>query len=171
MGYVHDTQIAQFIPPTICHFVTGAWTDAAGATANTIAKVKAAADETATVTIPIVIPSNAAALKGSKLVSIDIWWEVATAALDALSANIFLVTLPANGSAAAAPESQTFTYDTGHDTGAERITLDEHKMTLTITTPFWIDDDQYVSVGLSVNAAATSVFRLLGAVAHFTTRI
>jgi hypothetical protein len=37
--------------------------------------------------------------------------------------------------------SQTFTYDTGHDATGERVDVDEHKMMLTITTPFWIDND------------------------------
>ena len=39
MGYVHDTQMSQFIPPSAMHFVTGTWTDAAGQVAEAAAMV------------------------------------------------------------------------------------------------------------------------------------
>lgn len=169
MGYVHDTSMSQYIPPTAMHFVTGTWSDAAGQVADTISKKKAAADNTATVNIPIIIPSNSAADKGAYLKSIEIDFEVTTAALDACSAVVNKVTRGADGSAATVT-AQTFTYDAGHDSAAERIDVDQHKMTLTITTPFWIDNDEYCLVELTVDAAATSVFEIYGAVANFTLR-
>ena len=46
MGYVHDTSMSQYIPPTAMHCVTGTWTDAAGAVSGTIARHKAANAET-----------------------------------------------------------------------------------------------------------------------------
>lgn len=169
-GYVHDTAMSVWIPPSVCHYVTGTWTDAAGAIANTIAKSKAAADNTGVVTIPIMLPQNSVAQKGSYLKSVDVWWEVLTAALDAQSALIHKATAPADGAAFAAPAAQTFTYDTGHDTAAERLTLDQHKETLTITTPFWMDDDDMVMVQLTFDAAATSAVTFFGARANFTLR-
>jgi hypothetical protein len=42
---------------------------------------------------------------------------------------------------------------------------------LTLTTPFWLDDDDEVYVELSVDAAMTSVFKFYGARANFTLRI
>ena len=60
-GYVHDTAMSQYIPPTAFHIVTGTWTQAAGAVAGTIAMHKAAAAETATVNIPIMIPPTRSA--------------------------------------------------------------------------------------------------------------
>ncbi len=79
--------------------------------------------------------------------------------MDAVAAAIYKATLPANGAAHAAPTAITFSYDTGHDTAAERLTLDEHKMTFTITTPAWLDDDDVYFVELQCDAAATSVFK------------
>jgi len=170
-GYVHDTSMTQFIPPGQCHYITGTWTDVAGSVANTIVKEKTAADTTSTLTIPITIPQNSVGLKGGYLKSVDIWWTVTTAALDALTATIYKATLPANGAAFSAPASQAFTYDAGHDTAAERLTLDEHKMTVTITNPAWLDDDDLWTVQLSVDNALTSVFRFHGARANFTLRL
>ena len=170
MGYVHDTHMSQYIPPGAMHYVTGTWSDAAGQVAGTIVKKKAATDETATVNIPITVPSNSSSQKGSYLVSVEIDFEVLTAALDAMSATINKVTRGADG-AVAVVDTQTFTYDTGHDSAAERIDVDQHKMTLTLDTPIWIDNDEYVLVALSVNAAATSVFDMLAAVANFTLRL
>src|SRR5512145_10636 len=140
MGYVHDTHMSQFIGPNQCHYVTGTWSDAAGAVANTVCKSKAAADNTAVVTIPITIMQNESPEKGCYLKSIDVWWEVLTAAMDAVTAAVYKAALPANGDPFAAPTAQAFTYDGSHDTAAERITIDQHKMTLTLTNPIWLDN-------------------------------
>ena len=169
MGYVHDTSMSQFIPPEVAQFSAGTWTDAVAS--NVWSKQKAAADEAAVAKIPIKIPQNSVAQKGAYLRSIDIWFNVTVAALDSLAATIYKATLPADGAAYAAPSSQAFSYDAGHDTAAERIDVDEHKMTLTLTTPFWLDEDDEVYVELAVDGALTSVFDYYGARANYTLRI
>lgn len=172
MGYVHDTSTSIFIPPNLCHYVTGTWTDAAGAVAGTICKSKAAADNTAVVTIPVsTILQNSAALKGTLVKSIDLYWEVLTAAMDAVTAVINKAGLPANGDAFAAVTTPAFTYDTGHDSAAERLTLDQHCMTLTLTTPLWLDNDDVLLVQLTFDAAATSALTFFGARVNVTTRL
>jgi hypothetical protein len=172
-GYVHDTAMSVFIPPAVLHYVTGTWTDAAGAVSGTIVKAKAAADNTAVVNIPVCLPQNSVAQKGSFLKSIDLWYNVTTAALDAASVTAVInrFVLPANGAAFPAAVTHAFTYDTGNDTAAEADDLDEHKMTLTITTPFWMDDDDFVTVAVTIDAAATSVVHIHGARANFTLRL
>ena len=116
MGYVHDTHMSKWITPSRCHYVTGTWSDAAGAVAGTIAKSKAAADNTAVVTIPIALPANSSSRKGSYVKSVEVYWEVLTAAMDAVTAVINLARFPANGDAFAAVTAQAFSYDAGHDT-------------------------------------------------------
>jgi len=132
---------------------------------------KAAADNTSVILIPITPPQNSEGLKGSYLKSVTLWWTNGVADLDALSAAIYKATLPAQGAAMAAPAAQTFTYDAAHDLAAERITQDEHKMTLTITTPFWMDDDDEVFIELTVDAAVGSIFKMFAARAEFTLRL
>lgn len=171
MGYVNDTTMAQWLPPGQAHFVTGTWSDAAGQVSGTIVKKKSAADETATLTIPIKLLSNSGAYKGVRLKSIDVYFEVLTAALDAMAATISKIILPADGAAIAAVTDITFTYDTGHDSAAERIDVDQHTMTLTLDTPIWLDDGDVIQVALSINAAATSVFDYIGARANFDLRL
>jgi hypothetical protein len=168
---IHDTEMSQWIPPTAAHLVTGTWTKTAGQVANTIVAHKAAADETAVVTIPILLPSNSGSYKGVLLTSIDVYWEVVTAALDAIDALVYKVVAPTNGAAIAAPTSVAFSYDAGHDTAAERLTLEQHTMALTLTTPAWIDDGDVYQVELTVDAALTSIFELIGARANFTLRL
>ncbi len=41
---MHDTHMHKWIPPTMCHLITGTWTMTAGAVANTIAMSRGAAD-------------------------------------------------------------------------------------------------------------------------------
>lgn len=171
MGYVHDTHMSQYIPPNLFHCVTGTWTLAAGQVAGTICKTVNDFNQTGVVNIPICIPSNSSALKGSYLQSIEIDYEITGAALTALTAVINKVTSGADG-AVAVVAAPAFTYDTGHDVAGERVDVDQHKMTLTITTPFWIDNGEYVLVELTCDQAGdTGVIELLGAIANYTARM
>ena len=163
----NNTHFSQFIPPTTFHLKTGTWTHVAGAVAGTIATRKTAAAETTVVTIPIQIPSNSLPLQGSKLASIEIDFEFTVAAVTSMAAVINKVTRGAD-TLPAAVVAQTFTYDTGHDTAPERITQDQHRMTLTITNPFYIDNDEYVLVELTIVCGAAVVVDMLGAVANYT---
>jgi len=162
--------MSQYIPPTLFHCITGTWTQAAGAVAGTIAKHVAATDEASVVTIPIMLPSNSQGLQGAYLKSIEIDYEILIAACDAVDAVVNKVTRGADG-AVAVVAAQAFTYDTGHDVDTERYDVDQHKMTITITTPFWLDNDVYVLLELTFDKAATTTVDLLGAVANFDLEI
>jgi hypothetical protein len=50
-------------------------------------------------------------------------------------------------------------------------TVEQHKLTVTLTTPAWIDHDEIYFLKLTIVAAATSTVDLLAAVAMFTERI
>ena len=62
MGYVHDTDMSQFISPFGCGYTAGTWTPTIGT--NMVENVRTAADASFTLLIPIEIPSNGVALKG-----------------------------------------------------------------------------------------------------------
>jgi len=163
---IHNTHFSQFIPPTDVHLVTGTWTMIAGQVAGTIVLHKAATAETAVVTIPIVIPSNSVALNGAKLASIEIDYEVLVAACTTVTAVINKITRGIEG-AVAVVAAQTFTQS---PTAANSALVEQHKLVLTITTPFWVDNDEYVLVQLTMVAAATTQIDILAAVANFTLR-
>jgi len=167
---IHNTHMSLWIPPSMCHYVTGTWTDAAGAVAGSIAKSKAAADNTGVISVPINLYQNSIALQGSKLVSVDCWWECLTAAMDAVTAVINKMVLPADTASFAATSAITFTYSIDHDSAAKRLTLEQHKMTLNITTPAFLDDDDLYIVQLTMDAAATSALTFFGCRANFTLR-
>jgi len=166
-GYVHDTAMAQFISPTLFHLVTGTWTQTAGAVAGTIAMNKAAGAQTSIITIPIKLMSNAVAGKGSYLKSIEIDYELTVADLTSLTPVVNLVTRGAD-LAVAVVAAQAFTQS---PTLALSVVVDQHKLILTLTTPIWILNTQYVLVQLTAVAPATTVIQLLGAVANFTARM
>ena len=165
----HNTHMTMFIPPTLFNCVTGTWTQAAGQVAGTIAKHVAAADETTVVNIPVAIPSNSVDLQGSKVYSVEIDYEILVAACDAVTATINKVARGADG-AVAVVSAVTFTYDTGHDTAGERLDVDQHKMTLTLDTPEWLDNDEYLLVCLTCDKAATTTMDFLGAFVNYTAR-
>jgi hypothetical protein len=170
MGYVHDTHMHTWIPCTAAHCVTGTWTMAAGAVANTIAMHKSANAETATVTIPILLPMNDGPEKGAYLTSVDVYFEQLAAAPTSCDALIHKVTLPADTVAIGAPESLAFSYDTGNDTAGERDNQDQHTMTLTLTTPLWIEDDVLIQVQLTFVCGGAVTLDILGARANYTLR-
>jgi hypothetical protein len=67
--------------------------------------------------------------------------------------------------------SQTFAYDSGHDTTAKRKTQAQHKMTITLTPGVQVRGDQELIVSLSVQTGATSVFKLQGVKANYILRV
>ena len=167
MGYVHDTHMSQYIPPTAFHCVTGTWTYTAGNVAGTISKHKATADDTCTVTIPIILPSNSVALKGAKLLSVEIDYEFTGAAATDVLATCSKVTRGAD-TAVAVVTDVPVTQDLAHAVAA--TLQDQHKLTVTITTPAWIDNDEYFLLVLTIDTNS-AVIELLGAVANFTLRM
>ena len=171
MGYLNDTHVSIAIPPTLFHCVTGTWTVAAGQVADTIVKKVDDANQTSTVNIPVVIPSNASADKGCLLKSIEIDYEIVAEALEEVTAVFNKVTRGAEG-AAASVAAQTFTYDADNDDASDRITEGQHKLVLTLATPVWVDNDVYFLIELTVNQAGDGgLIELLGAVANVTLRL
>jgi hypothetical protein len=167
-GYVHDTAMSQFIGCTDMHPVTGTWTLAAGSVSGTIAYHKAAAAETAVVNIPIHIPSNSVALKGSYLKSIEIDYEILIIACTSVTAALNKVTRGADVTGLSVA-SVTVTQDLVAAVAA--ATMAKHKLTVTLTTPVWILNTEYMLLKLTIVAAATSTIDMLSAVANFTARM
>ena len=167
-GYVHDTHMSQFLPFSLFAHSAGTWT--ATVASNVWFARRTAADAASTTRIPVLVPSNSAGNKGAYLTSVDVFYRVGTAALDALQADLYTTTLGAD-SALQTVAAVTTTYDSGHDTAAERIDVDEHTLTLSLSTPVWVDNDEELFVELVADNAATSVLDLFGARANFTLRL
>ena len=80
MGYIHDTAMSQFVPPTSFTYSAGTW--AMAVASNVWSLNRTAADASFTLYLPIPIPSNSVALKGAYLVSVEFMYSIATAAAD-----------------------------------------------------------------------------------------
>ena len=168
MGYVHDTAMSQYIPPTAMHYVTGTWTQAAGAVTDTICMHKSASANSPVVNIPIMLPSNSVALKGSYLKTIEIDYELAAAGATSVTAVLNKVTRGVDG-AVAVVSTPAITQDLA--AGSDAATQAKHKLTVTLTTPEWIDNDVYFLLELTLVCGGTVTVDILGAVANFTLRI
>jgi len=165
--------MSQYIPPTAMHFVTGTWTDAAGAVAGTIAKHKAAGAQTAVVNVPIQIPSNSgvdvAGLpnRGSLLKSIELDYELLLAVATSVTATLRLVKRGADG-AVAVVSTPAITQDLTAATDA--ADEDQHKLTVTLTNPAYIENDEYYLCTFAFICGGTVTIDVLGAVANYTFR-
>ena len=170
MGYTQDVHMARFISPNLFAFSAGTWTPTV--TSDVLTMVRSAADASFTAMIPININSNSIPLKGSKLVSIDIWYAIGTAAADDFATvDLNKVVLAADDTAPSAA-AQDITLDAGHDSADERKAVDDdHCMTLTLDTPAWIDDGDFYWVELIIDCAATTVVTFFGARANFVMRV
>ena len=168
MGYVHDENMANFVHPGDFEMSAGTW--AITESSNVVSNDRTAADASVTVLVPIRVPSNAKALKGAKLASIDVGYLIGTAAADDFATvELEKVTVGADN-VAAAGEAVDVTLDTAHDTAAERKAADDHTMTITIDDPEFIDDGDCYWLKMVIDCAATTVLKFYGAVAHFTLR-
>lgn len=168
MGYLHDTHMSQYIPPTAFHCVTGTFTHAAGQVAGTICIHRAAANETSVITIPIPLPSNSIALKGTLLKSIEVDYEILIAEPTSITWTLNKITRGADG--AVATVAAVTKTNTVADAAAK--TVGQHKQTITITTPAWIDnDEEYVLQCSMVAGIGGNTTDFLGAVANFTARL
>jgi hypothetical protein len=164
---IHNTAMSQYIPPTAFSYVTGTFTQTAGAVAGTIAMNRAAANETSVITIPVFIPSNSVALNGAYLKSIEVDYEIFTAEPTSITWTCNKVTRGAD-TAVAVVAAQTKT-DTLAAAAAK--TVDQHRQTITLTTPIWIDNDEYVLLEMSMPAGAGgNTTKFYGAVANYTFR-
>jgi hypothetical protein len=167
-GYVHDTNMSTYIPPTCWHFATASMTQVAGQVAGTIALHRAANNETSVVSIPVMLPSNAAAGKGAYLKSIEVDYEVLAAEPTSITWTLNKVTRAAEGAdAAVAAVTQTQAV-----AAAAAKTVDEHRQVITLTTPVWIDNDEYFLLQAALVAGAGgSTEDFLAAVANWTLRV
>jgi hypothetical protein len=164
---IYNTHLSQFIFCNVAHRSSGTWSNAAGQVPGTVVMHKAAAAQTTILTFPILVPSSSIALQGAKLASFEVDYEVLVADCTSITAVINKVTRGVEG-ADAVVVSQPFTQS---PTPANSVTVDEHRLVLTITTPFWVDNDQYVLCELTIVFPATTQFDLLGAVANFTLKV
>jgi hypothetical protein len=164
---MHNTHFAQYIPPTTWHFATATVTQVAGDVAGTIAMNRAAADQTSVITIPINIPSNSIALQGAKLASIEVDYEIKGAEPTSLTWTLNKVARGAD--TAIAVVASVAKTNTVADAGAKSV--DQHKQTITLTTPAYIDNDEYYLLELSLVAGAGGgTEKFLAAVANYTLR-
>jgi hypothetical protein len=159
--------MSQFIPCTAMHYVTGTWASAAGYVAGTIVNRKDAAAETTVVTVPIVIPSNSVDLQGIKLASIELDYELETAAATSVTAVLHKIVRGIDGAVAVASHP-TITQDLAAAVAA--ATHDQHKLVVTLTTPEWVDNDVYFLCEFTFVCALTTAVDILAAVANFTLR-
>ncbi len=170
MGYVHDTHMSQFISPLNFGFSAGTWTPTV--ISNVCANIRTANDSSFTALIPINLPSNSSPFKGAKFTSIDVYYAIGTTAADDFATvELEKMTLGPDDTAITGAAVPT-TVDAGHDTAAERLAVDtDHVMTVTLTTPVWIDDGDVYCLQLTVDCAAGTVFTFFGARANYTLRI
>jgi len=169
MGYVHDEHMSKFIHPGDFEMSAGTW--AVTEASSVVSNDRTAADASVTVLVPIKVPSNSVALKGAKLTSIDVGYLIHTAAADAFATVELEKTTIGADNIAAAGEAPAITLDDAHDTDAERLAVDDHTMTITVDSPEFLDDGECLWLKMVIDAAATTVLKFYGAVAHYTLRV
>jgi hypothetical protein len=168
MGYLHDN-VQIVVPASKNVHSAGTWT--ATVASNIWYQRRTAADAAATTMVPLMdVPQRDGATKGAKLNSVDFHFRVVTGALDAMEAHLYKGTMAADGTLWTTAEVTT-TYDTGHDSAAERIDVDEHKMTLTVTTPFYLEDNEFLYLEVVYDGSATGVIDEFFTVGNWTLRL
>lgn len=168
MGYLND-DVSLLIPFTAFAHSAGTWTPSVAS--NVWYTRRTAADAAATTYVPLGgVPQRDGATKGARLKSVEFHFRISSAALDAMEAHLYKATLGADGSLLTVAEVTT-TYDAGHDAAAERIDADEHLMTLTPSTPFYMDDNEMLFLEVVYDGSAAGVIDEFLAKANWTWRL
>jgi hypothetical protein len=102
---------------------------------------------------------------------VDIYYQIATAALTTLTPAFNLQTWELSGGSMALPESPEYLADDSHETNALRVATGTHLMNLALTSAIWIEEDECLRVDLYGVAPATAVFSFWGAQVNYTLRI
>ena len=169
MGYTQDTHINQWVPASMTTKVGGTWTT--GVTSNVVQDVRSSADAAFDIFVPVVLPSSGAYRQGARLESINVYYKIGTGAADDFATlTLMKMNLPANGISVSG-SAVTTTLDAAHDTAAERKAVGSHCMTVTLSTPCWIDDSDAYYLHMNIDAAANTVFTLYGARVNYDLNI
>ena len=168
MSPIQNNHFCQFIPCKLFSFAQPAWWfQRAAFVAGTISMRALFNNTTAKAfSVPVIVLSSPTQLTGSRLISFGLDYQITTQPVDNFTPVIYRVTRGADGS----PYSLTslpFTADSNHDTAEKCSVVARHRMELTITSPPWIDKDQFVSVYISFNSRNGTVLELLAAFANF----
>lgn len=168
MGYLHDN-VQIIVPFTQFAHSAGTWTPSVAS--NIWYTRRTAADAAATTMIPLAnLFQRDGALKGTKVTSVDFHFRISAASIDAMEAHIYKGTLGADNALWTTAEVTT-TYDAAHDAAAERIDADEQKMTLNITTPFYLEDNEFLYMEVVYDGSAAGVIDEFFAVVNATVRL
>lgn len=167
MGYTHDTEFAQYIAPNQIIKTAGTWADTIAS--NVVRSDRTPAAASFSLFVPLLVPSNAVALKGARLKAVELHYKIATAAGTAFSVEVERVTINVAGVVSGAAAAAT--PDAAHATDALRRGVGDHRMLLELAAPAWVGSDQCYWLFCNVTAAATTAFTLFGAVALFDLRM
>jgi hypothetical protein len=169
MGYIHDTNMMYFVPPSQAGGSNGTWTHTLDGTHWKLHR--AASSGTFYLAVPFALPhQNTAENRGSRVQTIRIYYSVSDADLTSLTPEFNLETLP-TGAEFDAPTNPTFSYDSAHDSANERKAQGDHVMTLTLTTAVWLSGLTSLRVDLCCVAPASTLFDFWGAKIDYTLRI
>jgi hypothetical protein len=169
MGYTFDTHMTQFIPPMAVGLSAGTWT--LSIAANVVKAARTANASAFTALVPVRIPANASPLKGCRVQSVDVYYKILTADATGFAVTLEKMTLPLNTAAPSGASVSGITFDTNHNTESKRGAQAEHKMTVTVDSPAWLDDDDACYLALVVTCAASTVFTLYGARINYDLRL
>ena len=167
MGYTHDTHMSKIIP--VGAFMTAGTCVLTYSVASNLVKCARTANDTAfSVFIPIMLDQNESELKGARLKSIDVYYLVATDVLTSFTEPVLQkMTLKAD---TVAPTGAAVT-TTSTPANANTLTAAQHKVTVTLTIPEWMDDDAYYVLDLEIDPTATAVVTFYAARANFDLRV
>lgn len=172
MGYIHDQQLAWWMPPGVISVQDGLvnWAAVHDGTAWSLQRAGGTAGSFLAL-LPCLLPQHLLTQRGSRLSAVELWYWVGTAALLDFGLQVEAQALPEHGASWTAAAAQAGSHDSGHDTLAKRTAAGSHRLVYTLSAPAWAAAGERWQVTLSGQAALASELRLYGACLHFTLRL
>lgn len=170
-----NTDAFVWVGPDQFRTLSGAWTYEQDGSLAQLTRV--ASSGTGAVRCSVSLICREAANKGLQLNAVDWMYSVDTADLDDVKGKVVMTEALANGTkpdAVALAGDNDVEYDTAHNTAAKRGADDaapeQHRMTITVPSPEYIEADKGLDLRLAVDGdgGGSGVFKFYGALMKFS---
>jgi hypothetical protein len=170
MGYVNDVSLTFNVPLGSIILNGGTWSiqfDDPG-----VFYLRAAEADDIDIYIPISLQGSQNMNQGARIKSLDIWYKISTAVMASFDVpeRIMKVTLPSTGSETSYA-SIAVTPDSAHDTEAELKAVGSHKLTITPSEPFYLEDNYAYWFRLSLEGSATGQLYFISSQINYELRL
>ncbi len=170
MAYLSHSTLRQMVPLSNLRSSNTSW-QIQWNTPHVWVLEKAPGAETSSLLTALDLPRSARPMEGTRLLAVEIWYQISSAAAVAFSAALYRLSLPGQGGSLTGAQAISAAYDAAHDTAAKRAALGLHRLMLTPGEMKFGPADEVCFLELTVQTGSSSQVQILGVQMHYALRL